>query len=158
MIKGLSVKAGLGLISLALLALSACRKDDICTADTTPKLHLAFYDTAQPDNPKNVADLSVIALPDNDTLSAHQSMADIGLPLNVNADHCVFILADQNNNDTLSFQYQRETVFVSKSCGYKMFFHQLHIDLQHDNDNWIQQIEVLKTDIVSDTIHIKIYH
>jgi len=158
MIKGLSVKAGLGLMSLALLVLTACRKDDICTMDATPKLHLAFYDTTQPDTQKIISDLSVIALPDNDTISAHQSTAAIGLPLNVNTNHCVFILANQNNNDTLSFQYQRETVFISKSCGYKMFFHQLQVDLQHDNNNWIQQIEVLKTDIVSDTIHIKIYH
>lgn len=152
-------KIMIGLLSLILLvSLFACRKDDICTQGGTPKLGIAFYDVTNTDNPKEVANLYVIALPGQDTLYNNVSVSQIALPLNVNADQCRWIFTNNQNNDTLDFNYQREVVFVSKACGYKTIFKQLQIHLQPDSDNWIKQIELLTNNISTDTTHVKIYH
>jgi hypothetical protein len=152
-------KTMIGLLTLTLLvSLSACRKDDICTQGGTPKLGIAFYDASNTDNLKEVANLYVIALPGQDTLYNNVSVSQIALTLNVNTDQCRWIFANNQNNDTLEFNYQREVVFVSKACGYKTIFKQLQIQLQPDADNWIKQIEQLTNNISTDTTHVKIYH
>ncbi len=143
---------------LASLAFYSCRKDDICTAGGTPKLGLAFYDFTQPDTLKKVDNLTVLALPGVDTLIHNASLDELKLPLNVNTDSCRFVLMDDQNPDTLQFNYTRQRAFVSKSCGYKIIFHQLTIVLQQDNDLWIKQIDIIKTTVQNDTIHVKILH
>ncbi len=142
----------------SLIGLSACRKDDICTEPATPKLGVGFYDESQPDEKKAVAHLTLVALPVLDTLITDKTIDSIAIPLNVNADNCRFILQQDTNKDTLVFQYQIERVFVSKACGYKAIFHQLQVALVPDNNNWIKQIELLKNEILEDTIHLKILH
>ncbi len=144
---------------LAILGISACRKDDICNGDATPDLKIKFFaynDTIE----KSMDTLFVIALPLQDTvINGNQNITDLSLALNVNEDACGFVLISGQNNDTLLFHYSREKVFVSKSCGYKVNFHNLNVDLQQDNDNWIKQIDLLTTDIVTDSVtHINIYH
>jgi len=139
--------------------LSACRKDDICTGDNTPKLQIAFHDITNQDTLKQVENFYLIALPENDTVINNESVEKISIALNVNQDQSRYIFTDDTNNDTITFNYQREEIFVSKACGYKMIFKNLTHNLHQDNDNWIQQIEVLQSNIVTDTTtHVKIYH
>jgi len=138
--------------------LSSCRKDDICTEPTTPKLQIGFYDFNQPEDKKVVEHLWVIALPQMDTFINDESKDSIALPLNVNENNTAFIFQQDTNKDTIYFNYSVENVFVSKACGYKAVFHNLQADLQTDNDNWIKQIELLKNEILEDTMHIKILY
>lgn len=147
------------ILSLLLIGITACRKDDVCTDDGTPDLKIKFFDAGNHATEKSIDTLYIIALPGQDTLvSGETEVSGLSIPLNVNADISEFIFATQHNNDTLIFHYTRETVFVSKACGYKMIFHQLNVDLQPDSDNWIKQIDIINHDVVSDTTHLKIYH
>ena len=141
-------------------SISACRKDDICTVNTTPDLQIKFFDYNDITTEKPVGTLYVTAIPQQDTLIAGSSnVIELSLPLNVNDDESKFIFTSDQNEDTLTFHYTREQVFVSKSCGYKVLFHQLNIDLQQDSDNWIKQIDIINNDVVTDTlVHLKIYH
>ena len=118
-------------LSLYVLSFISCRKDDICTQPRTPKLGLYFYDFNLPSDSLNVEKLTVIALPDHDTLINQKKTEQIPLALNVNSNTCQFILVKETNNDTLTFTYNRETVFISKSCGYKMFFHHILLLFYH---------------------------
>ncbi len=145
--------------SLPLIIITACRKDDICTDDGTPDLQIKFFNATNHATEKKVDTLFVVAIPGQDTLIAGQTkVSGIAIPLNVNTDLSKFIFATPHNNDTLVFHYTRETVFVSKACGYKILFHNLNVDLQPDSDNWIKQIDIINHDIISDTTHLKIYH
>ncbi len=144
---------------LILSVISACQKDDICTAGTTPDLQIKFFaynDTVE----KPVDTLYVIVLPLQDTIiNGRNDMINLSLALNVNADTTNFVLSSVHNNDTITFRYIRERIFVSKACGYKINFHDLNVDLQQDNDNWIKQIDILNHDIITDTVvHVQIYH
>ena len=146
-------------LSLVLISITACRKDDICTDEGTPDLKIKFFDAGNHATEKTVDTLYVIALPKQDTLVAGQTkVSGLSIPLNVNADLSQFIFATKHNKDTLVFNYTRKTVFVSKACGYKVIFHQLNVDLQSDNDNWIKQIDIIYHDVVNDSTHLKIYH
>lgn len=147
------------LLSFLLISITACRKDDICTGDGTPDLQIKFFDATNHATEKKVDTLYVVALPGQDTLIGGQTnVSGLSVPLNVNDDFSKFIFATPHNTDTLVFHYTRETVFVSKACGYKIIFHDLNVDLQPDNDNWIKQIDIINHDVVSDTTHLKIYH
>ncbi len=147
-------------MALIFFSVSACRKDDICTGDATPDLQIKFYDYNDTATEKAVGTLFVTALPQQDTLLNNLSnVIDVSLPLNVNDDNCSFVFTSDQNNDTLVFHYNREQFFVSKSCGYKILFYNLDVDLQQDNDNWIKQIDIVKNKVITDTIvHLKIYH
>jgi len=147
------------ILSLLLIGITACRKDDICTDEGTPDLKIKFFDAGNHATEKAVDTLYLIALPKQDTLVAGQTkVSGLSIPLNVNADLSKFIFVTQQNKDTVIFHYTRETIFVSKACGYKVIFHQLNVDLQHDNNNWIKQIDIIYHDVVNDSIHLKIYH
>ena len=146
-------------LSLLLISITACRKDDICTGEGTPDLQIKFFDALNHATEKKVDTLYVVALPGQDTLIYGQTkVSGLTVPLNVNTDLSQFIFATKHNKDTLVFHYTRETVFVSKACGYKILFHQLNVDLKTDNDNWIKQIDIINHDVVNDTTHLKIYH
>ena len=148
------------LITLVSISVLSCRKDDICTGDATPDLQIKFFDYANTDTEKSVDTLYVTALPQQDTLLYGGSkVSELSLPLNVNDDSCHFVFTSDQNEDSIIFNYTREQVFVSKSCGYKTLFHNLNVDLQQDNDNWIKQIDIVKNEVITDTIvHLKIYH
>ncbi len=157
--KKFTIKFIISFFFLILSVISACQKDDICTAGTTPDLQIKFFaynDTVE----KPVDTLYVIVLPLQDTIiNGSNDMTNLSLALNVNADTTNFVLSSVHNNDTITFRYIRERIFVSKACGYKINFHDLNVDLQQDNDNWIKQIDILNHDIITDTVvHVKIYH
>jgi len=144
---------------LLLISFYACEKDDICLAPTTPNLVLRLYDDAAHADIKKEDHFSLVALPQHDTIYKDTSIDSVLVSLNVNSDTSKFLLYSVTNADTLVFNYDREDVFVSKACGYKTIFHHLNVSLLPDSNHWIKNIEILQTEIISDTIaHVKIYH
>lgn len=135
------------IISLLLLftfGLSSCEKDDICDANTptTPRLVISFYDIADPATPKNVKDLQVIGVDGGDpngivfnengtsTTKYYANGNTISIPLRIDSDSTSykFVYDALNtdptaiNTDILTFYYTRETVYVSRACGFKTTF------------------------------------
>ncbi len=137
----------------------SCEKDDTCLSPMTPKLILRFYDASDPGTIKSVANLSLIALPNNDTLINNEEKDSLSIPLNVNKNDCKFILAKGTNNDTISLSYVRKNIFVSKSCGYKTIFNDFQASIQSDNQNWMDYLKINTHKInIDTTAHVKIFH
>jgi len=144
---------------LLLLTNSSCEKDDVCLEPPTPKLMIKFYDFQNPLNEKEVENLSIVVLPENDTIYKNLTTNELSLQLNVNQDFSKFLFIKDQNTDTLTFSYERHPVFVSKTCGYKTIFEQFSAQLSSDNDLWIKNIEVITPTVNTDTLtHVKIFH
>ena len=144
---------------LLLLTNSSCEKDDVCLEPPTPKLMIKFYDFQNPLNEKEVENLSIVVLPENDTIYKNLTTNELSLQLNVNQDFSKFLFIKDQNTDTLTFTYERHPVFVSKTCGYKTVFEQFSTQLSSDNDLWIKNIEVITPTVNTDTLtHVKIFH
>ena len=144
---------------LLILGLYACEKDDVCLEPTTPNLVVSFYDINTPETKKAVSDLTLIALPGLDTIYKNVSKDSISIALNVNADTARFKLISNTNTDIVQFEYTREDIFVSKTCGYKTVFHNLQVIVETDADNWIKNHEIINHEITSDNLaHVKILH
>ena len=66
-----------------------------------------------------------------------------------------------DNIDLLTFNYVRNDVYISRACGYKTVFFldaTNPIALTTDGNNWIQNIEVVQPNIVTENeVHVKIY-
>ena len=157
-----------------------CEKDDICpeTTETTPKLHIAFYDNSitNEDTFKNIDKLRVTGVghPTSAFLPGYdgtkEGLKELYLPLKTNADITQYVLhrgykIDNNvvlgNPDTISINYSRKDVYVSRACGYKTIFENVAITLKSDSDNWIKivQEENENQTVEHETdIHYKIYH
>lgn len=160
------------LFLMASLVFSSCEKDDICDSKTptTPRLILQFYDIAIPTALKNVTNLKVTAegeIP----LPVFSGVSTIELPLKTTEDITKYSLVLNStsttstiNEDFLQFDYARQTVYVSRACGYKCLF-----DLNSPNgvtktdsaipdEFWIQNIIIQTTAIENENeTHIKIY-
>lgn len=144
---------------LLIFAFSACEKDDTCLEPMTPDLVLRLYDVNTPDAVKKVTHLTLVTLPDLDTIYKNKEMDSIAIPLNVNDDISRFKMIDDSNEDIVEFTYNREAVFVSKACGYKSIFHNLQVNIVADSDNWIKNKELIQSEIKTDTLaHVKIFH
>lgn len=136
------------IISLLLVftfGLSSCEKDDICDASTptTPRLVIKFFSSADPSTPRSVTNLRVIGIgPDADpngivfnesgtTTTKYLANGNtISIPLKVDEDTTSyrFILdsddpnPDVTNSDIITFNYTRQTSYVSRACGFKTIF------------------------------------
>jgi hypothetical protein len=135
------------IISFLLLfafGLSSCEKDDICDPDTptTPRLVITFYNANSPSELKEVTDLRVIGLGEDETkgIVFNESGIDdakylangstISIPLKTNAQSTTykFILDSANDNpaaintDQITFNYTHQDVYVSRACGFKTIF------------------------------------
>jgi Na+-transporting NADH:ubiquinone oxidoreductase subunit NqrF len=125
----------------------------------TPDLVLRLYDVNTPNTVKKVTHLTLVTLPDLDTIYKNKEMDSIAIPLNVNDDISRFKMIDDSNEDIVEFTYNREAVFVSKACGYKSIFHNLQVNIVADSDNWIKNKELIQSEIKIDTLaHVKIFH
>ncbi len=64
------------------------------------------------------------------------------------------------NIDIVDFNdYARLEDFKSRACGFIVNYEELAGALQTDTDNWIQEIEIIRSEIInSDSTHVKIYH
>jgi hypothetical protein len=160
------------LLLVVVFSFSACEKDDICDADTptTPRLIIQFYDIAIPTALKNVNNLKVTAegeIP----LDVFSGESTITLPLKTTDDITKYSLilnststTGTDNEDFLQFDYARQTVYVSRACGYKTIFDLnspngvTKTDAATPDGFWIQNIIVQTTAIANENeTHIKIY-
>ena len=67
--------------------------------------------------------------------------------------------SNQSNEDLIYFNYTRNNVYISRSCGYKMEYDIENIIIENDNSNWIEDA-IIETRTVNNEIshHVKIYH
>ena len=160
----------------------SCEPDDICSAgtSTTPNLIIEAYDVNNPENIKAITKL-VIGGIGNDFILTNGiiSASKIELPLKTDANTTQYILIkdafintngtpdDTNddfydgNIDTITINYTREEVYVSRACGYKTIFQNVTFVIEPDGDNWIKSRQPLNDNqsVENETeTHFNIFH
>lgn len=166
------------ILLLLLNTSSSCEKDDICDPDTptTPRLTITFYSSVNREQLLPVTNLFVKGI-DMDAGYLFNGVSTIQIPLDIskNSAKFTFTLNSKSTNpeniytDTLQFNYTRQTLFVSKACGYKTVF-----DLNKDtlpkayilNDdplaisgNWIGKILITNYNVVYENeTQVNIYY
>ena len=144
-----------------------CEKDDICAEGTpvTPRLIIEFFDATNPTTPKNVTNLGVIATGFTEGF-AFNGTNKIEVPLRTNVDttDLDFALNGADNdpaNDetvTLTFNYERSNVFISRACGYKTIFNLTNVLPTDFTGTWISSLTIEQPNIINENeTHIKIY-
>lgn len=161
----------------------SCERDDICPESTitTPKLIIDAYDTLNPDNKKNVSGLLIVGVDNDEALPGYTitSTSSIKLPLRSDANVTQYILIKEatindngtpndtsddtidGNYDTITINYLREEVYVSRACGYKTIFNNVNLTIETDSDNWIKsRIPLIEDNIVDNETetHFNIFH
>jgi hypothetical protein len=157
-------------------ASSSCEPDDICDPNTptTPRMLIQFFDISNPSLRKNVTNLKVIGEGKTEGVVFNPSGVDeakyltsadsILLPLNTDADivKYKFILNSGNKNpllvntDNLEFKYTRESIYVSRACGFKTIFNLdptnpfTLSDATPADEMWIQYVIVAQNNITSE--------
>lgn len=145
------------LLSSFILVLS-CEKDDICIEDTTPNLILKFVDFDNDTIVKQITIDSIKALNATIIESFNDAERDsISIPLNFNENTTTYEISANGTSDTIVFNYHRNDVFISRSCGYITIFEDLEIE--RTTNHWIKGFTINYTTIDNDTIsHISIFH
>lgn len=144
-----------------------CEKDDICAEGTpvTPRVIIDFFDAADPETQKNVTNLGVIASGFTEGF-AFNGTNKIEVPLRTNVDttDLDFVLNGADNdpaNDetiTLTFNYERSNVFISRACGYKTIFNLTNVLPNDFTGTWISNLTIEQPNIINENeTHIKIY-
>jgi hypothetical protein len=166
-------KFGYGiLVFICLFSIASCEKDDICVEGNTPLMVIEFFDVDDRDTPKNVTAFRAVGEGQTvtvNTVADRTSLSSITVPLQTDIDNTGFLLiSDSEDNDdgfeignidTVTFNYTRLEEFKSRACGFIVTYEELVGALQTDTDNWIQEIEIIQTEIInSDSTHVKIYH
>lgn len=160
------------LILMLVLPFLGCEKDDICVDGDTPLLIVRFYDAADTVSLKQVNGLRVIGIGNGnpvDTFSDRSATDSIGLPLRLdsNTTSFAFILnsaddgdgLETGNPDTLSFQYDIQSQFISRACGFVGTYENLQQSVLPDSESWISDVEVTRAFVqFSDSAHVKIFH
>ena len=159
---------------ICLLALTffinSCEKDDICTDETTPRLIIEFYDITNPSVLKNVTSLKVTGIGQTDALGTFSSVSKIELPLKLDADTTQYSLVLNSssstllNEDILAFNYVRNTVYVSRACGYKTVFELNNhngislTDATTPDGLWMQNVVAQTNSITTENeTHVKVF-
>ena len=170
------------ILLIAMLSIS-CERDDICpnATPTTPRLIIDLLDALNPDTKKNVFDLVVIGVDNDDFLPDYifQDTDDLILPLRTDDNTTEYILIKEasvndngtpndntddfvdGNQDRITLNYSREEVFVSRACGFKTIFKNVTLTIVQDGDNWMLSREPLTDNqSVEDetTTHFNISH
>ena len=160
------------LVFICLFTIASCEKDDICVEGNTPLMVIEFFDVDDRDTPKNVTAFRAVGEGQTvtvNTVADRTSLSSITIPLQTDIDNTGFLLiSDSEDNDdgfeignidTVTFNYTRLEEFKSRACGFIVNYEELVGALQTDTDNWIQEIEIIQTEIInSDSTHVKIYH
>ena len=149
---------------LILVGLSlACEPDDICptTTSTTPRLIIDFYDASNSDNRKSVFDFRIEGVGNATYLDgldldgneiAYDGLSNFDealLPLKTDENTTQFVLIKEyeyidettppnGNRDTITINYSRELVYVSRACGYKTIYKNVTLTIEPDDDNWLK--------------------
>lgn len=153
-------------------AFSSCEKDDICDPNTptTPRLIIEFYDAANPSILKNVVNLKVTGIGEEDSLKIFNAVSKIELPLKITDDvtQYQFILNSldlaNDNEDNFEINYTRQNVYVSRACGYKTIFTLIPVlpivytDAAIPDGSWISSINIETSNIENENeTHVKIF-
>ncbi|UMB61620.1 DUF6452 family protein [Lutibacter sp. A80] len=152
------MKKYITVIILAIILIISCEKDDICLENTTPNLVLKFYDAENDTLVKTIL-IDSLRVINYELLEdyTNTTMDSVSLQLDLNAYKTAYQISSAETSDTIYFSYDRNDVFVSRSCGYKAVFENLTID--SITNNWIKSYNINNTIIDNDTTaHINIYH
>lgn len=159
---------------------TACEKDDICDdiTNTTPMLTIEFYDLVNTSVLKNVQNLTVQAINQDQPVNFNPNPFQtpqtivttnkISIPLQSFEEQTTFRFIFNANNedlineDILTFNYTTQDVFVSRGCGFKTVYNNLQPILLTnpvgDNIFWIDQILINNINITNtQDIHVKIF-
>lgn len=142
-----------------------CEKDDICPEDsvTTPQLVIEFYDATDNTLLKEVTSIAYFENTVMDTLT-ETTASQILVPLKTNEDSVTFNLilngADDDTSDdvedTVTINYSRQDIYISRACGYKTNF--TLTDFVLNSTNWINSATIEQPNVTNeDEIHVKIY-
>lgn len=166
-------KLRLGIILfLSIIGIGSCEKDDICVDGDVPLLVIEFYDIDDTETLKSVTALRVVGLEQSSTVDTFTDRSDlntISVPLKTNEDTTSFLLisnsaSDDDGNetgniDTVTFSYSRLETFISRGCGFIITYEDLTAALEAGTDNWIQDIEIVQTEVInSDSTNVKIFY
>lgn len=158
---------------MVLAVLPSCEKDDICDPNTptTPRLIITFYDVNNPADLKNVNQLLVTGEGMSEPYATFTGVSEVQLPLRTTEDVTQYRLTlnsnDENNDNTdvLQFNYSRNSVYVSRACGYKTLFTldptapAVLTDNPEPDALWINSIGIEQPEINNeDETHIAIYY
>ncbi|WP_456379610.1 DUF6452 family protein [Lutibacter sp.] len=145
-------------IVLSIFTFFSCEKDDICIEATTPSLVIRFYNNETQTELKEVLLDSVWEINLYSIEKYNNTEIDsLAIPLYLNQNETTYILENNSVKDTITFNYDRNDIFVSRSCGYKTIFENLQIG--SNTTNWIKNISINNTIIENDTAaHISIFH
>ncbi len=151
-----------------------CEPDDICpeSTPTTPNLIIRFYDILNQDSKKNVFNLKVQGVGNENPLTNYNVVTtdSIVLPLKTDANTTQYSLHKEysnldnilgGNEDIITINYSTEQVYVSRACGYKTIFKNVTLTINNDGDNWIQSKESINDNqSVEDekAAHFKLFH
>ncbi|MDP5230125.1 MAG: DUF6452 family protein [Cellulophaga sp.] len=161
------------LLFIVCFGINACEKDDICVDGNTPLLVIRFYD--------NTTDVETFKAPPNlrvsgqltpDTFGAiipNTAVDSIQLPLRIEALSTTFSLTTNtttdvanDNEDILNFTYTTREFFVSRACGFIVYYDTLldNLTVEGNGDsNWIKRIEIVNDTIENqNAAHVKIFH
>lgn len=159
------------ILFIVLLTFSSCEKDDICDASTstTPRLIVEFFDVLNPTVKKNVTNLAIKEINTSASLT-FTGTSKIQIPLRTSQDltKYSFIINSSDptidNEDFIQFNYSRQTIFVSRACGFKTNFILdttlpfIKTDTSIPDGYWIQNISVSASNINTENeTHVKIY-
>lgn len=157
-------------ILFILLTFAGCTRDDICPEDTTttPLLVIDFRDNSDRELTKAVESLLIYVNNSDSTLVTAEAINDtiVSIPLNTEADISAFLFEansaseDENNFDSVSFNYSREEVYINRACGFKVNYNNLFVDVEEETTgNWILETEISNTTIDNENeVHLTIYH
>lgn len=151
-------------VILILFFFISCEPDDICleSNEDTPNLILKFVDSFSGEN-KSVSNLRIKGINNIEDFFVG-TVDSISIPLNNYENTSSFSFtkefeSNQSNEDLIYFNYTRNNVYISRSCGYKMEYDIENIIIENDNSNWIEDA-IIETRTVNNEIshHVKIYH
>ena len=149
---------------LILFFFISCEPDDICleSNEDTPNLILKFVDSFSGEN-KSVSNLRIKGINNIEDFFVG-TVDSISIPLNNYENTSSFSFtkefeSNQSNEDLIYFNYTRNNVYISRSCGYKMEYDIENIIIENDNSNWIEDA-IIETRTVNNEMshHVKIYH
>ena len=158
------------LLFLLVGIISDCTKDDICTKETltTPFLVIKFKNKINPLLSKNVTNLTVTTIVNNDSIDIYKSQTtdSILIPLNTGTNNTEYLFTENNtssnpgNTDNVNFTYQRDNIYINRACSFKVIFKELITQLEIvEGENWISEIEVNKSTVENeDETHVTIFH
>ncbi|NNK83806.1 MAG: hypothetical protein HKO92_11835 [Flavobacteriaceae bacterium] len=172
------------IIILICACILSCEKDDICEegAAVIPQLIITFYDYTSPEDKKEVDNLLVFGVDDENevvlfTNSVVTTTDSIAFPLRTDSDitkivfHKDYEIDDNDtpedtnddillgNQDLVNVSYLREPIYISRACGYIYNYSDLNSSIETDTNNWILDTDIINSIIENETAaHVKIYH